>query len=398
MTTLRAASSKEEAMQEIRVFIIDGDVVVRQMLACLLRSRPDMLVCGITSDGQAARAMIARTRPNVVLLDLEGLETDSLQLLSDIHEAFPTLPIIALSTRSQSGARQAIKALERGAAEFLTKPEGSGNVLFATRHLCKRLAPAIKAVVSTQVGNGVPLSNPDRSLPRPRISGRRRIDLVVIGGGTGGPHALFSLLPRLPEDLPVPVLIVQHMPKRYTAALAERLALKSRRLVAEGRVGALLEPGQVWIAPGGYHMTVSRSGHADLLDIHRGSREHGCRPSIDVLFRAAADQYGPHVLGVVLSGHSLDGFQGSRHIHNAGGQILVEDEPGALVWEGPGAVVRAGLAEKALSQEALAKEITRRVQAGRSDAAISTTIVPERDSRARQETALLYPGAARIPH
>jgi two-component system chemotaxis response regulator CheB len=196
----------------------------------------------------------------------------------------------------------------------------------------------------------------------------------------------------LPENLSAPDLIVQHKPQGYTAALADRLTLKSRRPVAEGRAGALLEPGQVWIAPGGYHLTVCRSGHAKLLDVHRGSREHGCRPSVDVLFRATADQYGPHVLGVVLSGHTLDGVQGSRHIRDAGGQILIQDEQSALVWEAPGAVAQAQLAEKMLAPEVLAKEITRRVQAGRGDAMSPATLVRGRESLARQEPALFHPG------
>jgi two-component system, chemotaxis family, protein-glutamate methylesterase/glutaminase len=192
-----------------------------------------------------------------------------------------------------------------------------------------------------------------------------RVDVVVIGVSTGGPAALERVLPRLPRGLAVPVAVVQHMPAMFTRLLAERLAALGPLLVREAVDGALLAPGEVWIAVGGRHLALARTDAGVALRLDDGPAENSCRPAADVLFRTAAAAYGPGVLGVVLTGMGRDGVVGCEHIRDRGGAIVVQDRDSALVWGMPGAVAGAGLADAVVPLEDVAREIAARVERSR---------------------------------
>src|SRR5262249_49173116 len=194
----------------------------------------------------------------------------------------------------------------------------------------------------------------------------QRPELVAIGTSTGGPNALAALLPAFPPDWSVPLLIVQHMPPQFTAQLAQRLTEKSRLRVREGVAGELLSAAQAWVAPGGHHLVVRREGQAVRLVLNDDPPVNSCRPSVDVLFRSAAEVYGPGVLAVVLTGMGQDGLRGSESVRAAGGQVLVQDEASSVVWSMPGAVARAGLAGQVLARGQLGSEIFRRVPRSQS--------------------------------
>ncbi len=185
---------------------------------------------------------------------------------------------------------------------------------------------------------------------------------MAIGVSTGGPKALATLLPGLAKNFPVPVLIVQHMPPLFTRMLAERLAAVSGFTTREGENGALLLPGEVWVAPGGLHLELERSGTTVRLRTQDGPPENSCRPAVDVLFRSVALLYGSRTLAVVLTGMGQDGLRGCERIREAGGQVLAQDEASSVVWGMPGAVSQAGLANRVLPLSQLAFEINRRVQ------------------------------------
>jgi len=187
---------------------------------------------------------------------------------------------------------------------------------------------------------------------------------VVIGVSTGGPNALAEMMPGLAASFPVPVLIVQHMPALFTRLLAERLSSVSSLLVREGEAGALVRPGEAWIAPGGHHMEAERAADGVRLRIHDGPPENSCRPSVDVLFRSVAKIYGDNALAVVLTGMGQDGLVGCQWIREAGGRVIAQDEATSVVWGMPGAVSQAGLAEKVLPLGDIAAEINRRVCTG----------------------------------
>jgi two-component system chemotaxis response regulator CheB len=191
---------------------------------------------------------------------------------------------------------------------------------------------------------------------------------VAIGTSTGGPNALAEVIPRVPRDFPVPIVVVQHMPAIFTRFLAERLASRSEIRVQEGEAGGALEPGKAWIAPGNYHMTVSRTVNERRLKLNQDAPEHSCRPAVDVLFRSVAEAYGAGVLGVVMTGMGSDGVLGSQRIRAAGGEVIVQDEATSVVWGMPGLVQAAGEADGIFPLGELAEEITRRVAASRSAA------------------------------
>ena len=185
--------------------------------------------------------------------------------------------------------------------------------------------------------------------------------LLVIGTSTGGPNALTEFLSLLRAPLPVPVLIVQHMPPLFTKILAERLSANTGHKVLECVHGTLIEPGQVWVAPGNFHMVVTRSPTGYRLRTHQGKPENSCRPAVDVLFRSVAEAYGPKVLALVLTGMGCDGLQGCQKIYEAGGQIMAQDQESSVVWGMPGFVAKEGLANVVASVPQLAEEVSNRL-------------------------------------
>lgn len=192
-----------------------------------------------------------------------------------------------------------------------------------------------------------------------------KLEAVVIGVSTGGPNALAVVLPSIPADFPLPILIVQHMPPHFTRLLAERLSARTAMPVEEGVAGSVLTPGRMWLAPGNFHMVVEKDGSQVRLKTHQGPPENSCRPAVDVLFRSAAEVFGSRTLAVVLTGMGQDGLKGCEVIRGAGGQVIVQDEASSVVWGMPGYVAKAGLAHKVLPLDQIAPEIVRRVSESR---------------------------------
>jgi len=185
---------------------------------------------------------------------------------------------------------------------------------------------------------------------------------LAIGVSTGGPNALAVLLSEFPANFSVPIVIVQHMPSMFTQLLAQRLASKSRIQVTEAFAGAIIQPGQAWIAPGDFHMIVEQVGINYQIGLHQEPAQNSCRPSVDVLFRSVTKVYGAGTLAIVLTGMGQDGLRGCQSVREVGGQILVQDEASSVVWGMPGFVAKAGLADQILPLDEMAFEIMRRVQ------------------------------------
>jgi two-component system chemotaxis response regulator CheB len=206
---------------------------------------------------------------------------------------------------------------------------------------------------------------------RPSALERGPVEVLAIGTSTGGPNALAEILPELPEDFRVPILIVQHMPPLFTAMLAERLHSKSALDVREAKHGDQIKPGQALIAPGDHHMVVRRAGGQDRIELTQDPPENSCRPSVDVLFRSVASTYGAGVLAVVLTGMGSDGLRGCERVHELGGAILAQDEASSVVWGMPGFVARAGLAERVLPLDEIATALVGRVRIQRTTGRIA---------------------------
>lgn len=359
-------------MPKIRILVVDDSVVVRRMISDALGSDPQLEIAGTAANGKIALAKIPQVNPDIVILDVEMPELDGLGTLVEIRKSLPALPVIMYSTLTQRGAEATLDALSKGATDYVTKPSNVGSAAQGLECIRTQLIPKIKAICVRVLGFAAPRSNliptvvskaaPARLVP-PR--GAERIDIVAIGVSTGGPNALALLMPVFPRDFPVPLVIVQHMPPVFTRLLAERLAAKSQIHVEEGFMGAILEPGCAWIAPGDYHMVVANENRRVILRTYQGPPENSCRPAVDVLFRSVADVYRPHVLAVEMTGMGQDGLRGCELVRELGGQVLAQDQASSVVWGMPGFVANAGLADKILPLDQLGMEIIRRVRVGR---------------------------------
>jgi len=343
---------------KIRVLIVDDAVVIRRLVSDCLAHDPDIEVVGTASNGQLGLARIVQLNPDVVTLDVEMPVLDGLATLDAIRRTHPRLPVIMFSTLTERGAAATLDALARGASDYVTKPANVGSVTVALQRVREELIPKIKALCRRLLPpRGRTLSNSHAPAADP--AGPPAI--LAIGVSTGGPNALSSLLPGLLQPLPLPIVIVQHMPAVFTRLLAERLQSVSGHPTREAVPGVRLEPGTVWIAPGGLHLEVARANDALVLHTHDGPPENSCRPSVDVLFRSVARACGPRSLALILTGMGQDGLNGCACLREAGGQVIAQDEASSVVWGMPGVVVQAGLAHRVLPLSEIAAEVNRRV-------------------------------------
>jgi len=348
-------------MRKIRVLIVDDAVAVRRLVADVLGSDPAIEVVGTAASGRIALAKIAHLKPDLVTLDVEMPEMDGLQTLAAVRRDHPSLPVIMFSTLTRRGAEATLDALSLGATDYVTKPSSEGGAEAALQCMRDELVERIRTFCRAVRREDEASSAADVVAPPPASRRPGPVEALAIGVSTGGPNALAALLPCLPADLSIPVLIVQHMPALFTEMLASRLAQRSVLPIGEGVSGRRVEPGHVYLAPGDYHMLVERRGATIVLRTNQDGPENFCRPSVDVLFRSVADVYGDGALSVVMTGMGQDGLEGCRRIREAGGSILVQDEATSVVWGMPGYVARAGLADAILPLDRLGIEIGRRL-------------------------------------
>jgi two-component system, chemotaxis family, protein-glutamate methylesterase/glutaminase len=351
-------------MTPIRILVVDDSVVIRKLLSDTLATDRALEVVGTASDGRIALAKIPLLKPDLITLDVEMPVMDGLETLAAVRKLYPKLPVIMFSTLTERGAAATLDALSLGASDYATKPSNTGSPAVAIERIRIELIPKIKALCGIAPLKLLPLP-----LVRPalkvRVRSNARIEIVAIGTSTGGPNALAEVLPRIPNDFPVPIVVVQHMPPIFTRLLADRLATHSAIPVEEGSAGVVLSPGHAWIAPGNFHMKVIRGGLDWRLSLNQGPPENSCRPAVDVLFRSVAAAYGANVLGVVMTGMGSDGVLGAQDIRDAGGNVIIQDEASSVVWGMPGLVHASGLADAAYPLDHLATEITRRVTQSR---------------------------------
>jgi len=357
--------------KKIRVLIVDDAVVIRRIVSDVLSEDPDIEVAGTAANGRIALQKLTQVNPDVVTLDVEMPEMDGLETLKALRKTHPRLPVIMFSTLTERGANATIEALTYGASDYVTKPANIGSVGMALQRVREQLIPKIKALCATPG----PSAAPATPAPRPAVVARpavvpalaapaaRRgpIEVLAIGVSTGGPNALAEIVPRLPRDFPVPIVLVQHMPPMFTKFLADRLASQSAIDVREAAGGEELKPGVAYIAPGDYHMIVERRGAHIVTTLNQDPPENSCRPAVDVLFRSVSETYRAAVLGTILTGMGQDGLRGCEEIKRWGGAVIVQDEATSVVWGMPGFVVRAGLADRVLPLAEIAQEMVRRV-------------------------------------
>lgn len=346
-------------MRESRVLIVDDSAVMRHALTRALDIEPDLEVVGAAKHGREALELVSSLRPDVVTLDVEMPVMDGLETLDVMRVRHPEVPVVMFSTLTDEGAQVAIEAMARGAADYAMKPSGVKDFKHAMQTMRAALVPKIRAIARRGKG-GAAHVRPAPKIPVARSGPAVCPAIVAVGVSTGGPHALTELIETLPERLSVPVLIVQHMPPRFTALLAERLDRIGRLKVCEAKDGDVPRAGWIHIAPGGRHMGVVRSGQQSLIRLSNEPQENSCRPAVDYLLRSVAGVYGPRVLAVIMTGMGQDGLLGCNHVRSAGGAVIVQDEESSVVWGMPGLVAQAGLASAIMPVPDLAHEIARR--------------------------------------
>ena len=343
-------------MVKIRVLVVDDSVVARQIVSRALDSDPMIEIVGRARDGEEAIVKAGSLLPDLITMDVEMPGMGGLEAARVIHARHPKLPVIMVSSLTEEGAQAALQALEAGASDCVTKPTGGLDAAESVEILRESLVSRVKG-----------LCIPPSKRPRIRVSrpGSARVDLVVIGVSTGGPNALSELIPMLPEMLPVPVLIVQHMPPVFTRTLAKRLDSLASLKVHEAVDGDPLEPGRVLVAPGDYHMIVEFVDGEMRIGLNQEPRENSCRPAVDPLFRSAAKHFGEHAMAIVLTGMGQDGLLGCRAIKERSGRIIVQDSATCVVSGMPVAIEQDGLADAVLPLRKISYEILQHTAIGR---------------------------------
>jgi two-component system chemotaxis response regulator CheB len=351
----------------LQVLIVDDSAIYRRILTKVLAAIPDVSVAGTATNGREAIAFLKDTPVDLVLLDLEMPELNGLETLEILTREYRDTAVLMVS--GVGDARKTMRALSLGAIDFVPKPEG-GDTDALRQYLergvrvvhSRRLARAHRrATTAVRAPSAAELAAPRIHQVAARAAQQSDArGLILIGVSTGGPVALERLVPALPGDLALPVLIVQHMPRGFAESLAESLARKSQLVVSEAKDGDSATPGRVLIAPGGRHMEVtapSNLASAPRIRIHDGPLRNECRPAVDVLFESVASWCSSRVLAVVLTGMGTDGCDGVRALRARGASCVVQDEDSSVVYGMPRAVVEAGLSDAALPLSDIPKRI-----------------------------------------
>ncbi|HEY1951135.1 MAG TPA: chemotaxis response regulator protein-glutamate methylesterase [Bryobacteraceae bacterium] len=336
------------------MLIVDDSAVIRHLVTHALEQDSELEVVGTASNGVIALRQIQQLNPDVLTLDIEMPEMDGLETLRHTRREFPQLRVIMFSTLTERGAAVTLEALTLGADDYVAKVSGEGSIDRSITRLREDLIPKIKQFFHLPVPGTFPV-RPEPAQP----PAKARPKVVVIGVSTGGPTALGEILPAFPAGFPLPILLVQHMPPLFTRLLAERLNSVCHLPVAEATQGATVEPGRIVIAPGDFHLKVFSRAGGVRMDLGQSPPQNSCRPSVDALFASIADVYGGAVIAAILTGMGQDGLRGAELIRARGGSILAQDQASSVVWGMPGAVVRAGLADRVLSLDRMVPAILR---------------------------------------
>lgn len=345
---------------------------IRNIVGRIFREEPTIEVVGSAVDGLDAISKVAELKPDVVTLDVEMPRMTGLEAIKKIRAAWPPVKIIMLSTLTESGARVTIDALINGANDYVSKSNPDGSKELPIPRLKHDLISKIRQFFPNRAGvqaGAPPLAKPfaaalPTSFPAgiraaPRTARRRRV--VAIGVSTGGPSALSEVIPALPANLAVPVLIVQHMPAMFTRILAERLNTVCPLHVLEATENTPVEAGTVLIAPGDFHMRVTRRGGRECITLDQAAPENSCRPAVDVLFRSVNEVYGGGAVAVVLTGMGQDGYHAAQALKASGAYVIAQDEGSSVVWGMPGMVVRGGLADAVVDLKLVAGTILKQL-------------------------------------
>jgi two-component system chemotaxis response regulator CheB len=354
--------------ERVRVLVVDDSVVIRRLVTHALEQDPNLEVVGTASNGSIGMQRIPQLNPDLITLDIEMPDMDGLEMLRRIRREYPQLRVIMFSTLTERGAAKTLEALTLGADDYVAKVSNEGSLDLSMGRLREEMIPKIMQFFRLPVQSRpavepapakAPVVSPMRLGASPSRGAKEKPKVLVIGVSTGGPTALGSILPTLPADYPLPVLVVQHMPPLFTRLLAERLDSTCKLRVEEATNDRAVEPGRILIAPGDFHLKLTNNGNGVRVFLDQSPRQNSCRPAVDVLFASAGEIYGGAAVAVILTGMGQDGLRGVEILRARGASVLAQDEATSVVWGMPGAIVSAGLADRVLPLDEVVPEILR---------------------------------------
>jgi two-component system chemotaxis response regulator CheB len=338
-------------MAKTRVVVVDDSALVRSLLAEIINRQSDMQCIGAAADPLVAREMIRNLNPDVITLDVEMPRMDGIDFLGKLMRLRP-MPVVMVSTLTERGADVTLRALELGAIDFVAKPkigvadglrqladDITDKIRVATRAQVRRPSASASAAASGQT--------PSAAAPIAQLGRLSTEKIIFIGASTGGTEATKEVLMSLPPDCPA-LMITQHMPPGFTRSYAARLDGLCRIRVAEARDGERVLPGHAYIAPGGLHLSVERSGANYIARVQDGEPVNRHKPSVEVLFKSAARIVGQNALGIMLTGMGADGAKAMKEMRDAGSYNLVQDEASCVVFGMPREAINAGAAHEVL--------------------------------------------------
>ena len=352
-------------MAKTRVVVVDDSALVRSLLAEIINRQPDMECVGAAADPLIAREMIRNTNPDVITLDVEMPRMDGIDFLGKLMRLRPT-PVVMVSTLTERGAEVTLRALELGAVDFVAKPKI--GVSDGLRKLAEEITDKVRIAAKAQLRRAPQAATraadageaPAR--PAPAAIGRLSTEKIIfIGASTGGTEATKEVLTQLPPDCPA-VVITQHMPPGFTKSYAARLDGLCRIRVAEARDGERILPGHAYIAPGGHHLSVERSGANYVARVQVGEPVNRHMPSVEVLFRSAARVVGPNALAIMLTGMGADGAKAMREMRDAGSYNFAQDEASCVVFGMPREAIAHGAAHEVLPLAQIAPKLIERLR------------------------------------
>jgi two-component system chemotaxis response regulator CheB len=344
-----------------KILILDDSALMRQILTEILSRDPSLEVVGSASDPYVARDKILRLSPDVVTLDVEMPRMDGLTFLEKLMRAHP-LPVVMVSSLTERGCETTWRALELGATDFVTKPRL--DVQTGTMRLAQEIVDKVKAAARAKVRRVTrgPLKSAAPAVAPAGLAFRATHKVVAIGASTGGTEAIREVLAMLPADAPG-IVMVQHMPEKFTASFADRLNSLSKVNVTEARDGDRILPGRALLAPGNFHMEVARSGAEYRVRVFSSDPVNRHRPSVDVLFASCARQLGGNAVGVILTGMGADGAKEMASMRRAGAHTIAQDEESCVVFGMPKEAIAMGGAEEVLPLDRIPAGILRAVAA-----------------------------------
>ena len=375
-------------MNKIKVLIVDDSIFMRKALETLLSGEPDIEIVGMAKNGLEAIEMAEQFKPDIITMDIEMPTMDGITALERIMKSNPT-PVIMVSSLTKEGADATLKALDLGAVDFMTKDSqsfGGTDIEKGLKDKIRKFAKN-KSLVKLLTTSSTSNFNSNQSFRIPgahshptsvstpfahssNVDGSKRVVInktgikrvVALGTSTGGPQSLQKVIPLLPADLDVPVVITQHMPPNFTQSLATRLNTLSKVEVVEAQGKEKLEPNVVYIAKGGYHLKFQKVGASVYTELSTEPSNVFNIPGVDVMVDSIAEIYGKECLGVIMTGMGSDGCKGLKNLKNMGGTIIAQNEPSCIVYGMPRAVVDAGIADEIVPLEEIAARITYHVK------------------------------------